>query len=40
MDLIKKFAVPLVVVALVAAAAITMFSGDKTKRLQNGCPRD
>ncbi|HXH79203.1 MCE family protein [Nocardioides sp.] len=39
MDLIRKYAVPLVVLALVAAAAITMFSGEKTKRLVAHFPR-
>ncbi len=39
MDLIRKFAVPLVVLALVAAAAVTMFKGEDTKRLVAHFPR-
>ena len=33
MDLLRKLAVPLVVIALVAAAAVTMFAGSDSKRL-------
>ncbi len=39
MDLIKKYAVSLVVLALVAAAAVTMFRGEDTKRLVAHFPR-
>lgn len=39
MDLIRKFAVPLVVLALVAAAVLTMVGGDDSKRLVAHFPR-
>src|SRR5687768_13870964 len=39
MEIIKKYAVPLVIVALVAAAVLTMVGGDDTKRLVAHFPR-
>jgi virulence factor Mce-like protein len=39
MDLLKRLAVPLVVIALVTAAAVTMFTGDDSKRLVAHFPR-
>jgi virulence factor Mce-like protein len=39
MDLLRKLAVPLVVVALVTAAAVTMFTGSDSKRLVAHFPR-
>jgi phospholipid/cholesterol/gamma-HCH transport system substrate-binding protein len=39
MDIIKKYAVPLVIVALVAAAVLTMVRGGDTKRLVAHFPR-
>ena len=39
MDLLKKYAVPLVVIALVAAALLTMVGGDDSKRLVAHFPR-
>src|SRR5687767_14780894 len=39
MDLLRKLAVPLVVIALVAAAAVTMFTGSDSKRLVAHFPR-
>lgn len=39
MDLLRKLAVPLVVIALVAAAAVTMFTGPDSKRLVAHFPR-
>ncbi len=39
MDLIKKLAVPLVVIALVTAAVLTMVGGDDSKRLVAHFPR-
>jgi phospholipid/cholesterol/gamma-HCH transport system substrate-binding protein len=39
MDLIRKLAVPLVVIALVSAAALTMFTGSDSKRLVAHFPR-
>ncbi|WP_457205956.1 MCE family protein [Nocardioides sp. P5_C9_2] len=39
MELVRKFAVPLVVLALVAAAAITMFTGSDSKRVVAHFPR-
>lgn len=39
METIKRFAVPLVVVALVAAAVLTMLGGDDSKRLVAHFPR-
>ncbi len=39
MELIKKYAVPLVVIALVAAAVVTLFGGDDSKRLVAHFPR-
>ncbi|MEO5665955.1 MAG: MCE family protein [Nocardioides sp.] len=39
MDLLRKYAVPLVVIALVTAAVLTMFGGDDSKRLVAHFPR-
>ena len=39
MDLIRKLAVPLVVIALVTAAVLTMVGGGDTKRLVAHFPR-
>lgn len=39
MDLLRKLAVPLVVVALVVAAALTIFGGDDSKRVVAHFPR-
>lgn len=39
MDLLRKLAVPLVIIALVAAAAVTMFTGPDSKRLVAHFPR-
>ncbi|PUA82556.1 MCE family protein [Nocardioides currus] len=39
MDLVRKYAVPLVVLALVAAAVVTMVGGSDTKRLVAHFPR-
>lgn len=39
MDLLRKYAVPLVVIALVAAALLTMVGGDDSKRLVAHFPR-
>jgi virulence factor Mce-like protein len=39
MDLARKYAVPLVILALVAAAAITMFTGSDSKRVVAHFPR-
>jgi virulence factor Mce-like protein len=39
MDLLRKLAVPLVVIALVTAAAVTMFTGSDSKRLVAHFPR-
>ena len=39
METLRKLAVPLVVIALVTAAALTMFTGDDSKRLVAHFPR-
>ena len=39
METLRKLAVPLVVVALVTAAAVTMFTGSDSKRLVAHFPR-